>query len=154
MQSVYPTVPFKTDDKESLNIYLEQLTQLNFNLCQSALNELIKTNKFCPTFADIHLKMSEIIETERCRKQFESGEISGDCKICDNRGFVLVIKDSEDYMLGDEKLPFAVGAYCDSCARGRQYVYDGRKNENPKYRTLHHTKPISDYRRPKCAKSN
>lgn len=145
MQSVYPTVPFKADDKESLNIYIEQLIQFDFKLCQEALNELIKTNRFCPVFADISSKITELRESNRCKKEFESGEIRGHCKHCDNNGFVLITKYSEDYMLGDVKLPVTYGAYCDKCARGRDYVYDGRKYSDPKYRTNYHTKPISSY---------
>lgn len=119
-------------DEEIQKEYYKYLRNYNQNSLDKAIDEMIETfiptsSRSCPTIAEIKIMY------DKHHKKIIFNDYSNlkDCKYCDNKGFMQYYKDNYEYI-----------AYCDKCARGEQYKYDGRNNkERP---SLYFTVSISE----------
>lgn len=142
MSSLFPNVPFKSGDKESMEIYTKQLIMLDHLETEEAVYELVKVNKFCPTLAEIIERYNQIKLNKKADKQLED---RGICPVCNNSGFIVFEKTiGGEYCLGDEPIPATFIAYCEKCPRGNDFKYDGRNIE--KNKSNYYTRSISEYK--------
>lgn len=146
MSTLYNTVPFKLEDRESIDIYLNQLLQFDYELCEKALNELIKTNKYCPTIAEISEKTKQLTIAEmKAREIDEAIKNNKECPICEGKGFVVVTQELKSNSWQGKKLKTQHVAYCDKCAQGEKYKFDGRTIASKDHRTEYYSLPYSAY---------
>lgn len=141
MSSLFYNVPFNKDDPDSLKIYMNQLIELDYQACSKALDDLVKTNKFCPSIAEIRERYLSI---KKNAHNIAEMNYKNTCKVCNNKGFIVLRKFTNEYIFDDVKLPLTYIAYCDMCEKGNQYKYDGSNNE--KYASKYHLLPISQYK--------
>lgn len=135
MSKAYLVVFQRQYDEKSLSYpevrenWFKVMRNFSDEVIQEAIDNLIKTNKFCPKPAELQAECKKLEDIEKNNKRLLTNQEY--CYVCNNLGFVYY-----DTSEGKKSL------YCTECEKGQKEKYDGRQC---KIKSDYYNEPVTKY---------